>query len=87
MKTLFITRHYLDEMLGGPNCSKAFVRAVASICPDTTLIYPEHNDRKSNLYFLKEYDGMKLLPVYDKRPNGRNAWICTEEDFIASDPS
>ena len=67
MKTLFITRHYLDEMLGGPNCSTAFVRAVASICPDTTLIYPEHNDRKSNLYFLKEYDGLKLLPVYDKR--------------------
>lgn len=68
IKTLFITRHYLDEMLGGPNCSKAFVRAVASIYPDTTLIYPEHNDRKSNLYFLKEYDEMKLLPVYDKRP-------------------
>ena len=40
IKTLFITRHYLDEMLGGPNCSKAFVRAVASIYPDTTLIYP-----------------------------------------------
>ena len=38
MKTLFITRHYLDEMLGGPNCSKAFVRAVASVCPDTNIM-------------------------------------------------
>lgn len=69
MKVLFITRHYLDEMLGGPNCSKAFVRAVANIFSDTTLIYPEHNDTKSNLSFLKvnENSHLNLIPMYDKR--------------------
>lgn len=67
MKTLFITRHYLDQMLGGPNCSKAFIRAIAAIYPNTTLIFPEHNDHKTDLYFLKEYEHLKTIPVYDKR--------------------
>lgn len=71
MKALFITRHYLDQMLGGPNCSKAFVRAVANIYPGATLIYPEHNDHQTKLDFLKGCPMMKLVPVYDRRSKMR----------------
>lgn len=67
MKILFVTRHYLDEMLGGPNCSKAFIRAIAEINPDTTLVYPEHNGYKSKLPFLKECVNLHFEPVYDNR--------------------
>lgn len=73
-KTLFITRHYLDEMLGGPNCSKAFIRAIAEIYPNTTLLYPEHNDHKTNLYFLKKYETLKTIPIYDKRTKLRKCF-------------
>lgn len=67
MKTLFITRHYLDQMLGGPNCSKAFVKAVASLYPDLTLVYPEHEDHRTPLECLDEYPEVTRLGVNDTR--------------------
>ena len=67
MKVLFLTRHYLDQMLGGPNCSKAFACAIASIFNDATIIYPEHNETDSNLTIFNDYPNLKLIPVRDKR--------------------
>lgn len=67
MKALFITRHYLDQMLGGPNCSKAFVRALADIYPGLTVIYPEHDDIPTQLDFLNACPPVVLEPVYDRR--------------------
>ena len=66
MKVLFLTRHYLDQMLGGPNCSKAFACAIASIFNDATIIYPEHNETDSNLTIFNDYPNLKLIPVRDK---------------------
>lgn len=74
MKTLFITRHYLDQMLGGPNCSKAFVRAVAEIYPTTTLIYPEHSDLQTQMPFLDGCHTLRLEPVVDRRTKWRKCW-------------
>lgn len=70
MKALIITRHYLDENLGGPNCSKAFIRALAAIYKDCTLIYPEHNDHATDMSFLNSRD-VKLVPCFDKRSKMR----------------
>lgn len=67
MKVLFITNHYLDQMLGGPNGSKCFLHAVASLYPDTTLIYPEHNDHATSLPFMDECSSLKMIPVVDYR--------------------
>jgi len=66
MKALIITRHYLDQKLGGPNCSKAFVKALSSIYSDCTLIYPEHNNCTTNTDFITN-ENLKLVPCYDKR--------------------
>lgn len=66
MKTLIITRSYLDEALGGPNCSKAFINALTSIYRDCALIYPEHNDKTTDLSFLANKE-VRLVPCYDKR--------------------
>lgn len=74
MKALFITRHYLDEMLGGPNCSKAFLRALADIYPDLTVIYPEHNDRKTDLSFMRGNSTVTLVPVDDNRSKLHKCW-------------
>ena len=67
MKVLFITYHYLDQMLGGPNGSKCFLHAVASLFPNTTLIYPEHNDHATSLNFMGECHSVKTVPVTDRR--------------------
>lgn len=67
MKALFITRHFLDQMLGGPNCSKAFVKALATIYDGMTLIYPEHENPKTQLPFLADCSDINLLPVHDRR--------------------
>lgn len=71
MKVLFITRHYLDQMLGGPNCSKAFVHAVACLYPDMTLVYPEHDDHTVSFDFMSECSNIKLVPVRDCRSRFR----------------
>lgn len=70
MKALIITKHYLDQKLGGPNCSKAFVKAVSAIYKDCTLVYPEHNDHKTELGFITN-NNIKLVPCYDRRSNFR----------------
>ena len=67
MKILFITRHYLDQMLGGPNCSKAFVRAFADISSRMSLIYPDHNNKQTCLSFLNGNKNIDFYPVYDRR--------------------
>lgn len=66
MKALIITRHYLDENLGGPNCSKAFVKAVSSLYQDCTLIFPEHNDHVTDLGFL-DSKSLTVVPCFDRR--------------------
>lgn len=66
MKVLIITKHYLDQSLGGPNCSKAFVKALTSIYNDCVLIYPEHNDHTTSMPFINA-DNVKIVPCYDKR--------------------
>lgn len=66
MKALIITRHYLDQNLGGPNCSKAFIRAISSIYDDCTLIYPEHNVPATSLSFITN-KSLKINPCYDYR--------------------
>lgn len=63
---LIITRHYLDQNLGGPNCSKAFVRALADIYGQCTLIYPEHNEKSTDLSFIGG-DGLHAVPCRDTR--------------------
>lgn len=70
MKVLIITKHYLDQKLGGPNCSKAFVKAISAIYNDCTLIYPEHNDHKTDMSFLINKN-IKLVPCYDSRSKFR----------------
>lgn len=67
MNVLFITRHYLDQMLGGPNCSKAFAKALATIYPGMTLMYPEHDDKKTAFGFLDGCPEVNFMPVYDSR--------------------
>ena len=67
MKVLFITYHYLDQMLGGPNASKCFLHAVASLYPETTLIFPEHNDHTTSLPFMDECHSVRKIPVLDRR--------------------
>lgn len=64
MKILIITRHYLDENNGGSNCSKAYIRALADIYPDSTLIYPEHNDKTSRQFIPAS---INAIPCYDYR--------------------
>lgn len=71
MESLFITRHYLDQMLGGPNCSKAFVKAAASLYPSMGLVYPEHEDHDTALDFLDECPRITMLAVNDGRPKWR----------------
>ena len=66
MKVLIITRHYLDQHLGGPNCSKAFIKAITNIYDDCTLIYPEHHDKHTELSHIV-YEKTHLIPCFDKR--------------------
>ncbi|MGN1376170.1 MAG: glycosyltransferase [Prevotella sp.] len=66
MKALIITRHYLDQQLGGPNCSKAFIKALTDIYEDCTLIYPEHNDKQTDLSQIVNKNTY-LVPCFDKR--------------------
>lgn len=66
MKVIIISLHYLDQQLGGPNCSKALIKAISSIYEDCSLIYPEHNDHTSNIDFLGN-SNLKLIPCYDYR--------------------
>lgn len=66
MRALIITRHYLDQNLGGPNCSKAFVKAVSGIYPQCTVIYPEHNGHDTDLTLITA-SGTITVPCYDKR--------------------
>lgn len=66
MKVLIITKHYLDQSLGGPNCSKAFIKALTSIYDDCTLIYPEHNDHTTQMPFM-DCGKVVLVPCFDKR--------------------
>lgn len=73
MKTLIITRAYLDESLGGPNCSKAFINALTSIYRDCALIYPEHNDKTTDLSFLANKE-VRLVPCYDRRTKVRKCF-------------
>lgn len=73
MKALIITRHYLDQNLGGPNCSKAFVKAISSIYEDCTLIYPEHNDYVTDMSFITNKT-LKLKPCYDNRSKIRKCF-------------
>ena len=66
MKVLIITRHYLDQHLGGPNCSKAFIKAITNIYDDCTLIYPEHHDKHTELSHIVN-GKTHLIPCFDKR--------------------
>lgn len=63
-KVLFITNHYLDQTFGGPNASKAFINAFASIYPGMALIFPDYNGST-----IREYlpQGIKLFPCFDNR--------------------
>lgn len=65
MEVLIITRHYLDQSLGGPNCSKAFIKAVSSIYSNCTLIYPEHNGYDTDLSFA--HSNIRAIKCYDTR--------------------
>lgn len=71
MKVLFITNHYLDQMLGGPNASKCFLHSVSSLYPDTTVIYPEHNEYVTPFDFMSECRDIKYQPVIDIRSKFR----------------
>ena len=65
-RILIITRHYLDENNGGSNGSKAYIRALSELYPDSTLIYPEHDDSTSEEFIPK---GVRAIPCYDHRNN------------------
>lgn len=70
MKILIITRHYLDQNQGGPNCSKAFVKALSTIYRDVTLIYPEHGDHATDFRFMEGHT-ITSRPCYDSRSRVR----------------
>lgn len=71
MKVLFITNHYLDQNFGGPNGSKGFINAFASIYSDMTLIYPDYDGSKITKYIPSSVHG---IPCVDKR--------CVLEKFL-----
>lgn len=68
MKVLIITRHYLSQSFGGPNCSKAFINAVANIFDDCTLLCPAHSEEVITLPFVQN-TGLKVVACEDKRSN------------------
>lgn len=74
MKILYITNHYLDQMLGGPNASKCFLHSVSCLYPDTTVIYPEHNTHVTTFDFMSECCSVKFLPVRDVRSKFRKLY-------------
>lgn len=63
-KTLYLTRHYLDDNNGGANASKAFILLFSSLFGSMTLMYPEHSDRSSA---DRVPQGVTPIPVYDTR--------------------
>lgn len=63
-RVLIVTRHYLDSINGGANCSKANIRALSELYPDCALIYPEHGQQASASFIPKS---VKAIPCYDNR--------------------
>lgn len=63
-RVLIITRHYLDAINGGANCSRANIRALSELYSDCALIYPEHDEKASVNYIPKS---IKAFPCYDHR--------------------
>lgn len=63
-RVLIITRHGLAANIGGPNCSKANIRAFSELYSDCSLIYPEQNGWKSEDFIPKS---VKAIPCYDNR--------------------
>jgi len=67
-KVLFVTNHYLDQNFGGPNASKGFIHAFASIYKDMTLIYPDYGDSKCSDYIPSS---VRRIPCFDNRSKFR----------------
>lgn len=61
---LIITNHYMDDNNGGANCSKAYIRALSELFPNTTLMYPKR-EKDVGLCFIPP--AIKAIPVYDDR--------------------
>lgn len=64
-KVLIITRHYLNENSGGPNCSKAYIGALSFLYDDCSIVYPEHSGMETDFSFASSK--IKLFPCYDNR--------------------
>jgi len=65
-RVLIVTRHYLDAINGGANCSKANIRALSELYSDCTLIYPEHGEQASADFIPQS---VNAIPCYDHRSN------------------
>ena len=68
MKTLFITRHYLDQNNGGAIGARAYLDAFASLSCECTLIYPNHKGLNIDNYTP---DNVKTVSCDDLRMKWR----------------
>lgn len=64
MKILIVTKHYLARGGGGPNVSRAFIKALCQIFDEATLLYPDDRDKPMAKLFG---EGVSYVPCYDDR--------------------
>ena len=85
MNVLFITNHYLDRNIGGPNASKGFLKVFSSIFNHMSLIFPDNHEGHINDFIplnvekIPHYDNrtqfQKLIDVYRGRLHGYHKFI------------
>ena len=86
-KILFVTNHYLDQNFGGPNASKGYIYAFASIYPDMSLIYPDYAGSTIGDFIPS---GIKPYPCVDNRGKLRKVLdiytgkVTRYNDFLAN---
>lgn len=64
-KILIVTKHYLAKGGGGPNGSRAYIKALCHIFDDVTLLYPDDRDKPMPKLFGEK--GVAYMPCYDDR--------------------
>lgn len=68
MNVLYITNHYLERNIGGPNASKGFIQVFASVFSNISIIYPDNPSSLNDSYIPSN---VKKIPFYDHRSNIR----------------